>query len=122
MLSSDELRDRVRQLCLAYPEVAEEPFGVHSTFKVRQKSLAHYMDNHHGDGRLALWCKALPGVQAILVGSAPERYFVPPYVGPRGWVGLRLDRSVDWSEVADLVDDAYRLAAPKRLLARLEQG
>jgi hypothetical protein len=118
----DELRDRVRQLCLAYPEVVEEPSGIQSNFRVRGKSLAYYMDNHHGDGRLALWCKAPAGAQAILVGSDPERYFVPPYVGHNGWVGLRLDRPVDWSEVADLIDDAYRLVAPRRLLAQLDRG
>jgi hypothetical protein len=76
-------------------------------------------DNHHGQGRAAVWCKAGPGNQAVMVATAPQRFFVPPYVGVSGWVGIWLDRGVDWHEVADLMSDAYRLVAPKRLLAAL---
>jgi len=77
------------------------------------------LDNHHGDGRLALWCNAPPGVQQTLVRDDGCRFFVPPYVGTRGWVGVRLEVDVDWEQVADLIEDAYWMSAPKRLLERL---
>ena len=79
-----------------------------------------FMDDHHGDGRLALWCAAPPGVQATLVREEPARFFVPPYVGTRGWLGVRLDVDVDWEEVTGIVGDAYRAVAPATLLARLD--
>ncbi len=75
-----------------------------------------------GDGRIAVWCKAVRGVQEMLVETDPKRYFVPPYVGPSGWVGARLDGKVDWGAIARLVDDAYRLVAPRRLLRELDVG
>ena len=76
-------------------------------------------NNHHGDGRPAVWCKAGPGNQQLMVKAAPKRFFVPPYVGPSGWVGVYLDGAVDWAELADLVADSYRLVAPRRLAALL---
>jgi hypothetical protein len=76
--------------------------------------------NHHHDDRLAFWCAAPEGAQAFLVGSDPERFFVPPYVGHRGWLGVYLDVPVDWDEIADVVADAYRSVAPKRLVAVLD--
>ena len=76
-------------------------------------------NNHHGGGRPALWCKAAPGNQALMVRAEPDRYFVPPYVGPSGWVGVWLDRSPDWAEVNGLLRDSYRLVAPKKLAALL---
>ena len=79
-----------------------------------------FMENHHNDGRLAIWCNAPEGAQDVLVRARPERFFVPPYVGHRGWVGMRLEGDVDWGEVAAIVEDAYRAAAPKRVLAALE--
>ena len=78
--------------------------------------------NHHGGGRPAVWCKAAPGNQEVMVRAAPERFFVPPYVGPSGWVGIWLDRRVDWDELAQLLRDAYRLVAPKRLQRVLDEG
>jgi len=92
------------------------------TFRVRNKLFAMYADagNHHGDGRAAVWCKAAPGNQALMVHAAPERFFVPAYVGPSGWVGVWLDGQVDWPEVAELLRDAYHLTAPKRLRALIE--
>ena len=78
--------------------------------------------NHHGGGRPAVWCKAAPGNQEVMVKAAPERFFVPPYVGPSGWVGIWLDRRADWGELAQLLSDAYRLVAPKRLLRVLDEG
>lgn len=79
-----------------------------------------YLDDHHGDGRTALWVKAPPGVQELLVEAEPERFFRPPYVGPSGWIGIRLEGAVDWGEITDFLADGYRLAAPKRLAAQLD--
>ncbi len=112
--------DRVRELCFALPEVSERPSHGAPTFFVRGKrTFVMYMDDHHGDGRLALWCAAPPGMQSMLVGADPERFFVPPYVGHRGWLGVRLDRGVDWDEIAGIVEDAYLTVAPKRLVDAL---
>ncbi len=112
--------DRVRQLCLALPETTERLSHGAPTFFVRdKKTFVTFVDNHHGDGRLAIWCHAPLGVQEMLVEQDPERFFVPPYVGHRGWVGVRLERNADWDEVADLIEDAYRMVAPKRLVAQL---
>lgn len=109
---------RLREICLALPEAVEKPFGGHTapTFRVRDKMFA--MTTEDGG---ATWLKAGPGVQEALVASAPERFFVPPYVGPKGWVGVRLDAGPpDWGELAELVEESYRLIAPKRLAARLD--
>ncbi len=106
---------RLRQICATLPEVAAEG-DRHIGFAVRGRRFAWYLDDHHGDGRIALVCKAGPGMTEGLAASEPARFFVPAYVGARGWVGLRLDvGEVDWDEVRDLVSDAYRLVAPKRL-------
>ena len=111
---------RVRALCLALPEATEKEAWGMATFRVRNRIFAHFADNHHGDGRVAVWLKAAAGAQELLVEADPERFFAPPYVGPRGWVGMRLDDEADPEELADLVEDAYRLTAPKRLIAALE--
>jgi predicted DNA-binding protein (MmcQ/YjbR family) len=119
---SDDPLDRLRAICLALPEATEQlTWGEHPTFRVRDKIFAQYHANHHGDGRLALWCKAPPGAQDVLVGSDPERFFVPPYVGHHGWIGARLDVAPDWDHVADLVEESYRMTAPKRLAATLDR-
>jgi len=110
--------ERLRRLCFALPEAHEvEAWGT-PTFRVRNKLFAMHASagNHHGAGREAVWCKAGPGNQALMVEAAPDRFFVPPYVGPGGWIGVYLDQSTDWAELAELLDDAYRLTAPKRLL------
>jgi hypothetical protein len=88
---------------------------------VKNRLFVHYRNNHHGDGRIAAWCKSLPNDQMDLVESDPEIFFVPPYVGPSGWVGVRLDKKPEWSIVSELVEQAYRLVAPKRLLSRIER-
>jgi hypothetical protein len=111
---------RVRKLCLALPEATEKLSHGSPTWFVK-KTFVMYLDDHHGDGRLALWCAAAPGVQAELVGQEPDRFFVPPYVGGRGWLGVRLDRDPDWDEIAEIIEDAYREVAPKRLLAVLDE-
>ena len=112
---------RLRQICRALPEATEKVAWGEPTFRVREKMFAMFTDNHHGDGRISLWCKAQEGVQEILVSAAPERFYIPPYVGCKGWIGVRLDIDVDWEEVADLVKDAYQMTAPKRLLALLAE-
>jgi predicted DNA-binding protein (MmcQ/YjbR family) len=78
-------------------------------------------DSHHGGGRPAVWCKAGPGNQALMIRAAPQRFFVPPYVGPSGWVGVWLDGPVDWKELAELLRDSYTLVAPRRLRALLAE-
>ncbi|MBA3658393.1 MAG: MmcQ/YjbR family DNA-binding protein [Gemmatimonadales bacterium] len=112
---------RLRKLCLALPEAHEVEAWGEPTFRVRNKLFAMYAaaENHHGAGRAAVWCKAAPGNQALMVGVDPQRFFVPPYVGPSGWVGVRLTGRVDWRELADLLEDSYRLVAPKRLATAL---
>ena len=118
---SDEALGRIRQLCLALPETTERlSHGAPTWFVRDKKTFVTYMDDHHGDGRLAIWCAAPSGVQSLLVAENPVRFFVPPYVGHRGWLGARLDLEVDWDEMAEIVEDAYRTVAPKRLLARLD--
>ena len=115
---------RLRKLCLALPEAHEVEAWGEPTFRVRNKLFAMYAapNNHHGGGRPAVWCKAAPGNQSLMVQAAPDRFFVPPYVGPSGWVGVWLDRDPDWAEVTDLMRDSYRMIAPKKLLAALDQG
>ena len=115
---------RLRKLALALPEAHEVEAWGEPTFRVRGKLFAMYAGagNHHGAGRCAVWVKAAPGNQDLMVRAAPERFFVPPYVGPSGWVGVWLDGAVDWAEVGELLRDAYRLTAPKRLLARHGAG
>jgi hypothetical protein len=114
---------RLRKLCLALPEAHEVEAWGEPTFRVRNKMFAMHAapNNHHGGGRPAVWIKAEPGNQDLMVRTAPDRFFVPPYVGVSGWIGVWLDRGVDWAELADLLRDAYRLSAPKRLLAKLAQ-
>ena len=115
---------RLRKLCLSLPEAHEVEAWGEPTFRVRNKLFAMYAsaDTHHGDGRPAVWIKAAPENQAFMVQTAPDRFFVPPYVGPSGWVGVRLDGDVDWAEIAELLRDGYRLTAPKRLRALLEES
>ena len=102
---------RLRRICLALPEAVEKETWDIPTFRVRDKIFA--MHTSH-DGRPTLCCKAPPGSQAILVGADAERFFVPPYVGPKGWIGIRLDACADWTEVAALIARSYSLIAPKR--------
>lgn len=107
---------RLRSICLALPEAAEKEAWGDPTFRVRDKIFAM---EKRGDGRISLWCKAPPGSQAILVGADSETFFVPPYVGHKSWIGVRLDRKPDWTEIATLIQRSYRLTAPKKLVALL---
>jgi hypothetical protein len=115
----DEALERLRTICLAFPEAVEAGGVGDPTFKVREKIFAM---RHPVNGRMSLWCKTPAGAQDVLVRSEPERYFVPPYVGQHGWVGMWLDIPTDWDEVADLADESYRMTAPKRLVAQLDRG
>lgn len=108
----------VTKLALALPEAQRKIHGSHAQFLVRKKTFAYFLDNHHGDGIVAINCKVLPGENAALVNAQPRRYYMPDYLASRGWVGLRLDvGKVDWDEVRELLLGSYLLAAPKRLAA-----
>jgi hypothetical protein len=108
---------RLRKVCLGLPETSERLSHGAPTFFVREKrSFLMVVTDHHGDGRFAIWCAAPPGLQAMLVEADAERFFVPPYVGHRGWLGMRLDRALDWDELAGIVEDAYAEVAPPALV------
>jgi hypothetical protein len=114
---------RVRQLCLSFPETTERLSHGAPTFFVRGKrAFTMVLTDHHGDGRFALWCAAPPELQRMLVEGDPERFFVPPYVGHRGWVGVRLDRGLEWDTIAGVLEDAYAAVAPAALVRRAAAG
>jgi hypothetical protein len=117
-VTAENTLDRLRAICLAFPEAVEAGGVGTPTFKVRGKIFAMRHSLHDVDRR-SLWCKAPPGVQQLLVGNDPVRFFVPPYVGSKGWVGAYLDVEQDWGELADLIEESYRMTAPKRLVTQL---
>lgn len=112
---------RLRTMCLALPEAHEVEAWGEPTFRVRNKMFAMYASGttHHGGGRHSAWCKSVHVNQELLIRSAPDRFFSPPYVGPSGWIGVYLDQVCDWTELADILREAYRLAAPKKLARAL---
>jgi hypothetical protein len=113
--------DRLRRLCLSFSEVTERTsHGEPTWFVGGKKTFVMLADHHHDDDHLSFWCAAPAGVQELLVENDPAHYFRPPYVGHRGWLGVYLDVPLDWPEIADIVADAYRQVAPKRLLAQLD--
>ena len=118
MPDSDPL-DTLRAICLALPETTERASHNDPAWFVRGKRAFVYYADHHHDDRLAFWCACDPMARELLVSSDPQRFFVPPYVGVRGWLGVYLDVPPHWDEIAALVEDAYRLVAPRTLLARL---
>jgi predicted DNA-binding protein (MmcQ/YjbR family) len=109
--------NRLRQICVALPEAIEQEAWGDPTYRVRSKIFAM---EKRGDGRLSVWFKAPEGSQAVLIGADADIFFRPPYVGHKGWVGMRLDRKPDWSEVRTLIERSYRMTAPKKLAATLE--
>ena len=117
-----ESAELLRAICLELPEVTERLSHGEPTWFVRDKRAFVMFADHHHDDRVSFWCAAADGVQEALVGSAPERFFRPRYVGVRGWLGVRLDVPVDWAEIALLVRDAYLLVAPARLRAAIDAG
>ena len=113
----------VRGICASFPEVSERlSHGSPAWFTREKKTVAMFVDDHHGDGILGIWCAAPPGAQAELIETEPERFYRPAYVGHRGWIGVRLDVAPDWAELRGIVTDAYRQVAPKTLVARLDEG
>jgi hypothetical protein len=124
-LERELVLEKIREICLDLPETSERLSHGAPTFFVRQKrAFVMVMNDHHGDGRFALWCAAPDGMQQTLVDADPERFFVPPYVGHRGWLGVRLDRGLHWDELAGIAEDAYAEVAPAKLVeaARLRSG
>src|SRR4051812_46652824 len=117
---SGEPLDRLRAICLALPESTERETWGEATFRVREKIFA-MAGTGNGRGRWAMSCKARPGLQAALVEADPARFYVPPYVGPKGWIGVYLGDETDWDELADLVEESFRMTAPKRVAALLNQ-
>jgi hypothetical protein len=120
---SDDPLMKLRRLCLALPEVTERLSHGEPTWFVQGKKTFVMFANHHHDDRLAFWCAGADGAQEMLVSNDPERFFRPPYVGHRGWLGVYLDGldvPADWDQIADLVVEAYRVVAPKRLVAALD--
>jgi hypothetical protein len=116
---------KLREICLAFPETSERLSHGAPTFFVREKrAFLMVLTDHHGDGRFAIWCAAPAGVQGILVEADAEKFFVPPYVGHRGWLGVRLDRGQDWNELVGIAEDAYAEVAPTKLVeaARIESA
>src|SRR4051812_25970864 len=115
-LERERVLGLIRDVCLGLPETSERPSHGAPTFFVRGKrAFVMVLTDHHGDGRFAIWCAAPDGMQRLLVEADPERFFVPPYVGHRGWLGFRLDRALDWDELAGILEDAYAEVAPARL-------
>jgi hypothetical protein len=111
---------RLRELCLALPEATERLSHGEPTWFVRGKKVFTMYASHHHDDRVGFWCPAPPGDQEALVADEPERFFRPPYVGGLGWLGVYLDVPVDWEEIREIVTDAYRCVAPKKLVAELD--
>ena len=114
--------DRLRAICMAFPEVTERLSHGAPTWFVRDKKVfvTVWEQGHHDIAFTHLWCAAPPGAQQELIAADPDRFFRPPYVGHRGWLGVRLDGDPDWAEIAELCADAYRVIAPKTLVARLD--
>jgi predicted DNA-binding protein (MmcQ/YjbR family) len=112
---------RVSTLCLALPGASREDMGDHAAFAVRGKKFAYFLNNHHGDRIVSVCARAFPGENLKLIEAHPRKFYSPAYIGPRGWVGLRLDRgAVDWDEVRDLLTASYLQAAPKKLRDEVE--
>ena len=109
---------RLTKICLALPEATTYRHGSHAGFLVRKRTFAYFLNDHHGDGIVAVTGKVLPGDNKALVAAQPDRFYLPAYLAPNGWVALRLDMGeVDWEEVSELIVCSYRLVAPKRLAA-----
>ena len=117
--SADRLLSRLAKICLALPGAERRDCNGHAQFLARKRTFAYFLNNHHGDGIVAVTCKVLPGDNTRLANAQPSRFYLPSYIGPRGWVALRLDiGAVDWEEVAELVATSYNLVAPARSAPR----
>jgi hypothetical protein len=121
--NKDAVVKRVRDACARLPQITERSSHGMPSFFINDKPCFMYVtDNHHNDGRFALWCAAPEGMQKMLVDAEPDRYFVPPYVGPSGWVGVRLDRDTPWNQIDSIIENAYVAKAPPKLLAVYRGG
>ena len=119
-MKEDPRLERLTKIALAFPEAQRECHGSHAQFVVRKKTFAYFLNNHHGDGIVAVTCKAMPGDNNLLAGASPDRFYLPAYLATRGWVALRLDvGKVDWDEVRELLVGSYRLVAPKGLASQV---
>jgi phosphoribosylglycinamide formyltransferase-1 len=117
----DSRLTQVEKIALALPEAATKRLGTHASFSVRKKTFAYYLDNHHGDGIVAVTCKVAPGDNRLLAQSQPARFYLPSYLASKGWVALRLDQGeIDWDEIRELLQDSYRRIAPAKLAAAVE--
>jgi predicted DNA-binding protein (MmcQ/YjbR family) len=111
-----QILKKLTEICLDLPGCERRHTGDHADFRVRGKAFAYFLNNHHGDGIISVCCKAALGENVDRASREPQRFYLPPYIGPRGWFGLRLDgEAIDWSEVRNLVELSYGLVAPKRL-------
>jgi hypothetical protein len=111
-LREDDRLTRLTTICLGFLGAQREICGTHASFKVKRKTFAYFLNDHHGDGIVGVLCKVLPGDNAALIKADPKRFYMPAYVGPRGWVGLRLDVGrVSWGEVEELAKGSYLLVA-----------
>jgi len=118
--SEDPRLTRLTEVALALPEATRQIYGSHAQFLVRKRTFAYFLDNHHGDGIVAVTCKVLPGDNKALAEAQPDRFYLPAYIASKGWVALRLDGgNVDWEEVRELLLGSYVLVAPKRLAGQV---
>jgi hypothetical protein len=114
--SQQERLDALTKICLALPGTTREDKESHAAFLVGKKIFTYYLNNHHDDNIISVCCKVLPGENRFLVESGPARFYLPAYIGPRGWIGLRMDlATVNWAEVKELIHGSYLQVAPKRL-------
>ena len=119
--AEDRRLTRLSKICLALPEATRQDMGSHASFLVRKKTFAYFLNNHHDDGIVSVACKVLHGDNAALVTAQPNRFYLPAYIGPRGWIALHLDcGETDWEEVRELILGSYRLVAPKRLATSIK--
>ncbi len=119
--AEDPRLTRVTEIALALPDVTRQIYGSHAQFLVRKKTFSYFLDNHHGDGIVAVTGKVLPGDNKALAEAQPDRFYLPAYVASRGWVALRLDvGKIDWEEVRELLLGSYMLLAPKSLADRIK--
>ena len=116
--ADDPRLTKVTEICVGFPEATCERYGSHATYKVRKRVFAYFLNDHHGDGKVAICCKTRLGEHEDLAHAKPDQFYIPAYIGHRGWVAIRLDRGrVNWKEIAEFVGASYRAVAPKKLLA-----
>jgi phosphoribosylglycinamide formyltransferase-1 len=120
--SQQDRLDALTRICLALPDAKREDKGAHCAFLVGKRTFAYYLNDHHGDKIISVCCKVLPGENHLLVESGPGRFYLPAYIGSRGWIALRMDRAaLNWTEVKELIRGSYLQVAPKKLAALVER-